>query len=141
MHLIVSPARCTPSTYQILRKPDPTIWIDVDADTAAMQRGTGQMNIMPAGRPLVHHAFLHGVHVIPWRCGWPCQPDIFTAIRKARESLIGNAHALIFPIGAGVAEAAVIHVPAMQPRTSRQRNIPGERVESSDCAIMIDQCE
>ncbi len=105
-------------TQHIFRKPHPAIGININADTDAVQRGAGKMNVMPAIRSLVHHALLHLVHMEPGWSGWPGQPDIFAAIREARETLVRDTRALIQAVGTGMTETAVVHIPAMQTRST-----------------------
>jgi hypothetical protein len=47
-----------------------------------------------------------------------CQADILSTICKACKTFIGDTHTLVQPIGAGMAEATVKHVPAMQAGTT-----------------------
>src|SRR2546421_3859252 len=97
------------------------------------------MNVMPATRSLVHHALLHLVHMQPGWSGWPGQPDIFAAIREARETLVCDTRALIQAIGTGMTKAAVEHIPAMQARAACQCSIPDECIKSAHRPIVVDQ--
>src|SRR6266851_8194010 len=102
-----------------------------------MQRGAGQVDVVPAPGRLVNHAFLYGVDIGPGRSGWPGQSDAFAAIAVAREAFVGDARALVQAVRAGMAEAAVIHIPAMQTRPAGQRGVPGKRVESARGAVTV----
>ncbi len=126
------------SAYHILGKPDPAIGGHVYADAEAVQGFAGQVNIVPAGWSLGHHAFLHGVDMRPGRVGWPGQADALAAVGIAGETFVGYARALIFAVGAGMAEAAVVHVPAMQERARGQGRVPRVRVESQGCPVLVD---
>src|SRR5947209_20106493 len=106
-----------------------------------MQRCAGQVNAMPACRRLINHTLLHRIDVAPGGIGWTRQPDALAAVRETRESLIRDARTLIFTGGTGMAEAAMLHIPAMQPRTRGQRVVPGERIQPAHRSIMIDQVE
>jgi len=123
--------------HDVFGEPDPAARVDVDADTDMMQRGTGQVNIMPAGWPLVNHTFLHGVDVGPGWIGWSGQPDAFAAVGEG-ETLIGDARTLVQAVGAGMAKSAVIHIPTVQTRSTSQHRIPDEWVESAHGAVMVD---
>src|SRR5579884_3184839 len=105
-----------------------------------MQCGAGEMNAMPAGWRFVNHALLHLINVRPGRVGRACQTDALAAVAES-EAFVGNASTLANAIRAGVAEAAVIHIPAMQARTSRQLCIPGERIQPSRCTVLVNQIE
>ena len=104
-----------------------------------MERGAGQVNIMPASWPLVHHTLLDIVNAAPGCRIRSGKTNILAAICKAGEAFIGDAGALVESVWAGMAEAAVYHVPTVEARASGKGGIPGEWVESTDCAIVIDQ--
>src|SRR5690242_17063251 len=90
-------------THHILGEPDPTVMINVDSNSYAVERGARQVNEVPAPGSLIDHALLYVIDVAPGRCRWPCQADAFATIRESSEPLIGNAHALVQAIRAGVA--------------------------------------
>ena len=104
-----------------------------------MERGAGQVNIMPASWPLVHHTLLDIVNAAPGCWIGSGKTNILAAICKAGEAFVGDAGALVESVWAGMAEAAVYHVPTVEARASGKGGIPGEWVESTDCAIVIDQ--
>jgi hypothetical protein len=124
---------------QVFGEPDPAIWVDVDADPGAMQGSAGQVDAVPAAGRLVNHAFLHRIDVGPGGSRWTGQPDAFAAIAIAREAFVSDAYALVKAIGAGMAEAAVMHVPAMQTRPVDQRLVPDERIEPARCPVAVHQ--
>ncbi len=94
---------------------------------------------MPAGWRFVDHAFLHRVDVDPGRIGWPCQANVFAAIGEACEPLVRDTGALVQAIGTGVAEAAVVHIPAVQARAPGQGGIPDKWIETAHGPVMVDQ--
>src|SRR5712691_7344612 len=96
------------------------------------------MDVVPACWTFVHHALLHAVDTGPCRRIGACEANIFAAIGKG-EPFVGDARALVEPVGAGMAEAAVYHVPAMQARATGQGIIPDKWIESSHCPVVIDQ--
>ncbi len=55
-------------THHILAEPDPTVAINVNTNTNAVERSAGQVNEMPAPGPFVDHALLHGIDIVPGRC-------------------------------------------------------------------------
>ncbi len=110
--------------YHIFGEPDPAPGVDEKPDPYTLERPAGQVDAMPAARRLVYHALLYSMYAAP-RCRIGSgQANAFTAVGEIREALIGNARALISPIWTGVAEAAVIHVPAMQASSGGQGAIP-----------------
>ncbi len=96
---------------------------------------------MPASKRLVSHTFLHGINPAPGGRIGPCQADTFSAVAQASEAFIGNALIRRAAIRAGVAEAAVRHVPAMQKRAGGQDVVPGERGKPTGGTFVIDQLE
>ena len=94
---------------------------------------------MPASWPLVHHTLLYVVDAAPGCRIGSGKTNILAAISKAGEAFIGDAGALIKSIGAGMAEAAVFHVPTVEARATGKGGIPGKWVKSTDCAIVIYQ--
>lgn len=124
-------------TDQVFGKPDPAIGSDIDADASAVKGSTGQMNAVPAIGWLVNHTLLDGIDIVPRRIGRPGQADALTTIAIAREAFVANAGALTLAIGASVAEAAVVHIPAMEACTSGQGCIPGIGVESAISPILV----
>lgn len=127
------------SAYQILGKPDITLRIDVDADPDSMQGGTEKMNAMPAGGRLVYHTFLDIVHTVVRRWIWSGVADAFAAIAIASKALVCDALALRAPVGTGMAEATVEHIPAMQASAPGQGCVPGVWVKSSCCSITVNE--
>ena len=105
-----------------------------------MECGAGEMYAMPAGWWFVNHALLHLIDMCPGRVGRACQTDALAAVAE-REAFVGDAGTLTNAVRAGVAEAAVIHVPAMQARASRQLCVPRERIQPSRCAVLVNQIE
>ena len=83
----------------------------------------------------------NGVDVAPGRIGWTCQADTFPAVAQAGEALVGDALVRSTPIGAGMAEAAVRHIPAMQQRARGQGIVPGKGRQATGGALVIDQLE
>ena len=126
-------------TQHIFSEPDPSIGIDVDADAYAVQGCAEKVDAVPAAERFVRHAFLHQVDMRPGRSGWSGQADIFTAVAQSGEALIGDALVLCHAIGAGMAEAAMGHVPAMQQRAGGQGIVPGEGRQSAVGAVGVDQ--
>ncbi len=123
----------------IFGKPDPAVGVYEDADADAVEGGAGEVNEVPAVGSLVHHAFLDVVDAAP-RCGIGTRLcNVFAAVGVAREALVGDAHTLVFTVGAGVTEAAVGHVPAMEARATSQGCVPGERVETACCPVTVDE--
>ncbi len=106
-----------------------------------MQRRAEEVDAVPAIRGFVGHAFLYGVDSRPGSRVWPGLADVLAAVIQAGEALIGDALVLRHTIGTGVAEAAVIHVPAVQQRAGCQGVIPGERGQATGGTITIDQLE
>jgi hypothetical protein len=124
-------------TYHVLGEPDPAIGIDINADADAVKRLAGQVDVVPAGRAFIHHAFLDGVYVCPGRVGRTGKTDAFTTIGEG-EAFSGDTYALAYPVGAGVAEAAVEHVPAMQARATGEGVVPDERIKAAYRSILVD---
>lgn len=83
---------------------------------------------MPARWGLVDHALLYAVYSGPGCWVGACQANTLTAIGKTCETFVGDACALIKSIGAGMAETAVNHVPAMQACAAGEGVIPDEWV-------------
>ena len=106
------------STNHVLSEPNPAIGSNVDAYANPVEGRTGQVNAMPACWRLVDHAFLYSIDSVPRRWIGSREGDVLAAIAKARESLIGDTRALVEPIGAGMAEAAVNHIPTVQAGTA-----------------------
>src|SRR5579885_797463 len=96
------------------------------------------MNVVPARRWLVRHTFLDVMHALPRRWKWPGVGDILAARVVIREAFVSDALALRDAVRAGMAEAAMEHVPAMQTRASRQRRIPGIGIKALSRAIAVD---
>ena len=128
-------------TDQIFGEPYPAARVYDDADADTMQRGTRQVDAMPAGRRLIPHALLYGIDTAPGVRIGTSQSNVFAAVGIARETLVRDAHTLVFAVGTGVAEAAVNHIPAMQARPARQRVVPHERIEADGGAILVDERE
>ena len=84
---------------------------------------------------------MNGVDVRPEWVGWPGAANIFAAIAEASEAFVSNALILRHTVGAGMTEAAVRHVPAMQERARGQGIVPGERRQATGGTIMVDQLE
>jgi len=106
-----------------------------------VQRRAEQVDTVPASERLARHAFLNGVDVVPGRIGWTCQADTFPAVAQASEAFVGDALVRRTPIGAGMAEAAVRHIPAMQQRARGQGIVPGKGRQATGGALVIDQLE
>lgn len=99
--------------YHIFGEPDPATRIDIDADADTMQGRAEQVDTVPASQRFVSHAFLNGVQTGPGGRIRSCAADIFSAVAQAGKTFIGDALVRGTPIGAGMAEATVRHVPAM----------------------------
>src|SRR5579859_69036 len=97
------------------------------------------MYAMPTVGWLIDHALLHCVHPGPGSGIGASKPYIFTAIGKTSEAFVGNAYTLVESIGAGMAKAAMHHIPTVQASTSRQSAIPDKGIEASHGTIMINQ--
>ena len=129
---------CAVLAYDVFGEPHPAVRVNVEANADAVQRRAGQVDVVPARRSLVYHAFLDSVDVVPGRRRWPGQPDALAAIREG-ETLVCDAGALIQSIGAGMAETAVVHVPAMQPRTTCQCGVPDKGVQAAHRPVVVDE--
>jgi len=127
--------------YHIFTEPDPSAGIDIDADADTMQGRAEQVDTVPAAERLVSHTLLHGIHPVPGGRIGPCSADTFSAVAQTGEAFIGDALIRRAAIRAGMAEAAVRHVPAMQKRTGGQDVVPGERGELTGGTFMINQLE
>ena len=106
-------ARANLLAYHVFSKPDPAAGIDIDTDADTMQGGAEQVDTVPASQRLVSHAFLNGGYTGPGGRIWSCLAYILSAVAQASKTFIGDALVLRTPIRAGMAEAAVLHVPAM----------------------------
>src|SRR5258706_14659272 len=106
-----------------------------------MQGRAEKVNAVPASERLVSHAFLNGGYAAPGRWIRSCFTDIFSAVAQAGEAFIGDALIRRTTIRAGVAEAAMRHVPGMQECAGGQGSVPGERRQTTGGAIAIDQLE
>lgn len=106
-----------------------------------MQGRAEQVDTVPASQRLVSHTFLHRINPAPGGRIRPRQADTFAAVAQASEAFIGDALIRRAAIRAGVAEAAVCHVPAMQQRARGQDVIPGERGKPAGGTFVIDQLE
>jgi hypothetical protein len=124
-------------TYHILGEPDPAIGIDIHADADTVKRCAGQVDEVPASGTFIHHAFLDSVYVCPGRGGRTSKADTFTTIGEG-EAFSGDTYALVYSVGAGVAEAAVKHVPAVQARSSGEGIIPDERIKAAYSSVVVD---
>jgi hypothetical protein len=127
------------SAHHILGEPDPAPGIHKDSYADTVECGAGQVNEVPACWPLVHHTFLDALDTSPCRWIRSGKGDILATVCKAGEAFISDAGALIESIGASVAEAAVVHIPAVQSRASGKGRIPDKGVKATDCAVVIDQ--
>src|SRR5712692_6875742 len=113
--------------------------VDRDANSDAMQCFARQMNGMPSRWSLIHHAFLYCVDSGPGEIRWSCQTNVFAAIGEACETLVSDALVLCPSIGTGVAEATMVHVPAVQARAASQRRVPAKYRESTHCSVKVHQ--
>ena len=127
--------------YHIFTEPDPSASIDIDADADTMQGSAEKVDTVPASKRLVSHTLLNRIDPVPGGRIGPCSSDTFPAVAQAGEAFIGDALIRRAAIRAGVAEAAVCHVPAMQKRTGGQGVVPGERREPTGGTFVIDQLE
>ena len=127
------------SADHVLSEPDPTPGIDEDADTDLVERRTGQVNAVSSRWRLVDHALLDGVNAAPGCWIRPGKADVLATIREVGEALIGNALVLRASIRAGMDEAAMDHIPAVQPCSTYQRVIPDKWVEATCSPVAIDQ--
>ncbi len=125
----------------VFGEPYPTIGVNVDANTDTVQGRTEQVDAVPTIWWLVGHAFLDGVHPGPGGWIWAGLGDILAAVIQVGKTLVGDALVLRHPIGAGMAEATVIHIPAVQERARCQCTVPGERRQTTGGAVAIDQLE
>jgi len=125
------------SAYDVLGEPDPAVGGDVDADAYVVEGCAGEVDAVPACWGFVDHAFLDGIDAAPRGRIGACKADAFTAVGEL-EAFVGDAGALIDAVWAGVTEAAVDHVPAMQACAGGECAIPDEGVESPDGAVMVD---
>ena len=121
----------------ILRKPDISIWINVGANADAVQRLAEKMYAMPARRRLIDHRLLDLCCPFPGSGEGTGVADVFAAICIPGKSLCGDAITLLHPIRAGMAEAAMVHIPAMQACASRKRSVPLKRIEAAGCPIAV----
>lgn len=128
-------------THQILGEPHPAMRINVEANSDAMQGFARQMNEMRSRRSLIHHAFLYSIDIGPGRVGRPCQPDVFTPIGKACETLIRDTDGRVYTIWTGVAEATMKHIPAVQASAACQGRIPYKRVETTYRPVVVHQAK
>ena len=129
------------SAYHIFTEPDPSAGIDIDADADTMQGSAEKVDTVPSSERFVSHTLLHGIDPVPGGRIWPRSADTFSTVAQAGEAFIGDALIRRAAIRAGVAEAAVRHVPAMQKRTGGQDVVPGERREPTGGTFVIDQLE
>ena len=127
------------SAHHILGEPDHARGIYKDPYADTVERGAGQVNEVPACWSLVHHTFLDLIDTGPGIGIGSGEADILAAVCKAGEAFISDACALVESIGAGMAEATVDHIPAVQSRASSQGRIPGKCVEATDGTVVIDQ--
>lgn len=125
------------STDQVFGKPDPAVGRDINADASAVKGSAGQMNAMPAIRGLVNHTLLDGIDIVPGRIGRPGQADALATIAIACKAFVSDAGALALAIGAGMAEATVVHIPAMEACASGQRFIPGIGIQSTISPVLV----
>ena len=125
----------------IFSEPGPAVRIDVDADADVVQGCAEEVDAVPATQRFTSHAFLNGVDIRPGGIGWPGAANIFAAVTVIGKAFIGDALAGRTAVGTVVAEAAVVHVPAMQERARSQGGVPGERGQAAGGAVAIDQLE
>ena len=126
--------------YDVFGEPDPASGVDVDADANVVEGSAGQVDAVPAGGRLVDHAFLYGVDAAPG--GWigAREANTLAAVCKL-EAFVGDADALIYAIWAGMAEATMHHVPAMQASASGEGAVPNKWIEAANSTVMVDQGE
>lgn len=129
------------SAYQILSEPDIALRINVDADSDSVKGGAEKVDAVPAGWRLVHHALLDIVHAGVRRGIWSGIANAFAAIAVTGEAFVRDALALRASIGAGMAEAAMVHIPAMQASPSGQSSVPGIWVQPACCPITVNKGE
>src|SRR6266699_3661125 len=103
-----------------------------------MQGRAEQVDTVPTSQRLMSHAFLNGGHTGPGGRIRSCLADILSAVAQASKTFIGDALVLGTPIRAGMAEAAVLHIPAMQQCAGCQGSVPGERRQATGGPIMVD---
>ena len=125
----------------IFGEPDRAAGIDIDADADTMQGRAEQVDTVPVFQRFVSHAFLNGIHTGPGGWIWSCLADILSAVAQTGKAFVGDALVLGTPIGAGMAEATVLHVPAMEQCAGGQCGVPGERRQTTGGTIMVDQLE
>jgi hypothetical protein len=134
-------ARTNLSAYHIFTEPDPSAGIDIDTDADSMQSSAEKVDTVPASERLVSHTLLHGIDPTPGGRIGPCSTDTFSAVAQAGETFIGDALIRGAAIRAGVAKAAVRHIPAMQKRTRGKSAVPGEWREPTGGTFVINQLE
>lgn len=121
----------------VLCKPDVPIGINIDANADVVQRLAKEMDAMPACWRLIDHRLLDLSGSFPGSGEGTGIANVFAAICVASEPLCGNAVALLLAIGAGMAETAMIHIPAVQACASRERPVPLERIEAACRPIAV----
>ncbi len=125
----------------ILCKPDVSIGINVDANSDMVQRLAEKMNAMPASRRLIDHRLLDFRGPFPGGREGTGVADVFAAICIPGKPLCCDTITLLLPIGAGMAETAMVHIPAMQACASREHSVPLKRIEAAGCSIAINPGE
>src|SRR5437764_15370160 len=97
------------------------------------------MTVMPGTCSFIQHALWHVLNLQSGWVEWSGHPDIFAAIREARETLVRDTRALIQAVGTGMTKAAVEHIPAMQACSACQCSIPYECIKSAHRPVVVDQ--
>jgi hypothetical protein len=128
-------------TYHIFGEPEPTSGIDDEANAYAVESGTAQMDAVPARWGFIPHALLYIIHAAPGSGIRTGEANVLTTIGITGETFVRDACTLVFPIGAGVTETAVNHIPAMQTGACGQRIVPDKRVEADGSTILVDELE
>jgi hypothetical protein len=102
----------------VLCKPDVSIGINIDADANVVQRLAKEVDAMPARRRFVDHRLLDLSGSFPGCGEGTGVANVFATIRITGKPFCGDAITLLCPIRAGMAEAAMVHIPAMQASAS-----------------------
>src|SRR5690242_20586223 len=107
----------TALAHHVLSEPHIAIRINIYPYTDSVQGFAKEMDVVPACGGFISHAFMYIVGSLDGVRERTGPANILATIAIALEAFVGYAHTLVDSIGAGMTEAAVIHVPAMQTRS------------------------
>lgn len=124
--------------HHVFGEPEPAVGIDVDADAHLMEGRAEQVDAVPAAERLVGHAFLNRGYTGPGCRIWPGQTDVLPAIASTSKAFVGDTLIWGTTIRAGMTEAAMGHVPAMQQGTGGQGRVPGKGGQATGGAVGVD---